>query len=150
MHLYTTTVLFSVLAPCHHRLLNVWTCPCLQEATLQSLAEEAADPQHTAHQQQGCAVLREILTRAFAEADPQNTGLVRPGQGLMQLLFAAAAQLTSVMVGATPLLSHEATGAWVRHTGQAERSGLLVADCVCLALVNTTMVAPTLFCLRTP
>lgn len=39
----------------------------------------------------------------------QGTGLIQPGEQLTQLLFAAAAQLTSMMVGATSL-SREGTG----------------------------------------
>jgi hypothetical protein len=82
---------------------------CLQEATLQTFYQEAADPQAAADKQQGEAVLREVLSRAFLEADPQSTGLIQPGEQLTQLLFAAAAQLTSIMVGATAV-SREGTG----------------------------------------
>lgn len=39
----------------------------------------------------------------------QGTGLIQPGEQLTQLLLAAAAQLTSLMVGAIPL-SRENTG----------------------------------------
>ena len=42
------------------------------------------------------------------EADPQSTGLIQPGWQLTQLLFAAATQLTSIMVGATAV-SREGT-----------------------------------------
>lgn len=45
-------------------------CSC-QETTRQGLSGEASDPQVAAARQQGCAVLRDVLSKAFAEADPQ-------------------------------------------------------------------------------
>lgn len=82
----------------------------LQEATLQGLVEEADDPRAAALTQQASSVLREVLTRAFLEADSQGTGLIQPGEQLMQLLFAAAAQLTSILVGAAPSLQEGVPG----------------------------------------
>jgi hypothetical protein len=84
-------------------------CPPLQEASLSSLSAEACDPRAAADSQQGSAVLRDVLAQAFAEADLQGSGLIQPGEQLTQLLFAAAAHLTSVMVGTAPL-SREDTG----------------------------------------
>ena len=89
----------------------------LQETTLQALTAEANDLQAVAASDAGCSVLRQVLSRAFLEADPQHSGLIQPGEQLVQLLFAAAAQLTSVMVGAAAAagtFSREgtATGGW--------------------------------------
>lgn len=47
----------------------------------------------------------------------QGTGLIQPGEQLTQLLLAAAAQLTSLMVGAIPL-SRENTGAGTQDQRQ--------------------------------
>lgn len=106
---------------------------CLQEATLQTLLQEAADPQAAADKQQGQAVLREVLSRAFLEADPQATGLIQPGEQLTQLLFAAAAQLTSMLVGAT-VVSREGTGeqlwhGWYSSFGLATSSQTALTSC---------------------
>lgn len=54
-------------------------------------------------------MLRDVLAQAFTEADPQGSGLIQPGEQLTQLLLAAAAHLTSIMVGVAPL-SREGTG----------------------------------------
>lgn len=99
------------------RLASAAARVILQEATLQSLAEEAADPQACADSQQGCAVLREVLTCAFLEADPHSTGVIKPGEQLMQLLFVCAAQLTTVMIGGGGSMSRENTagGIWGGH-----------------------------------
>lgn len=96
--------------------MPLWSVlPALQQATLQALSQEAADPRAAADRRQGEAVLREVLSRAFVEADPRGSGLIQPGEQLTQLLFAVAAQLTSLMVGATAL-SREGTaggrGCW--------------------------------------
>lgn len=85
-------------------------CLAAQEATLQTLAQEASDPRAAADRQQGEALLREVLSRAFVEADPCGSGLIQPGEQLTQLLFAVAAQLTSLMVGATALSREGTTG----------------------------------------
>jgi len=94
----------------------------LQESALQGLVEEADDPRAAALTQQASAVLREVLTRAFLEADPHGTGLIQPGEQLMQLLFAAAAQLTSILVGAAPSLQEGVPGAWCGCGGAYGRS----------------------------
>lgn len=57
-------------------------CSC-QETTLQGLSGEASDPQAAAARQQGCAVLRDVLSRAFAEADPQVCTSKRHGVSLL-------------------------------------------------------------------
>lgn len=43
----------------------------LQEVTLQGLLIQASNPHAAAARQQGSALLRDVLSRAFLEADPQ-------------------------------------------------------------------------------
>lgn len=60
----------------------------------------------------------------------QGTGLIQPGEQLTQLLLAAAAQLTSLMVGAIPLSRENTGGEAHTETETASAFSPLAALCV--------------------
>lgn len=74
----------------------------LKQATPQSLAAEQADPAAQAAVQQRMRMLSNVLQRAFVEADPRGTGVLKPGEQFKQLLFSVAAALTAIIIGAAP------------------------------------------------